>query len=108
MFVKYAQAFVIFPGGYGTMDELFESLTLIQTGKVRHFPVVLVGKDYWGGLLDWMRDHMAAGGKIAPKDLDLVLLTDDPVEARDHILRRYRRRREILQGRLPTDWGPEL
>src|SRR3989304_2594223 len=59
MFVKYAHAFVIFPGGFGTMDELFESLTLIQTGKVRHFPLVLVGKDYWGGLIDWMRDQMA-------------------------------------------------
>jgi len=108
MFVKYAQAFVIFPGGFGTMDELFESLTLIQTGKVRHFPVVLMGKDYWGGLLDWMRDHMAADGKVALKDLDLVCLTDDPVEARDHILHRYRRRREILQGRMPSDWGPKL
>jgi hypothetical protein len=108
MFVKYAQAFVIFPGGFGTMDELFESLTLIQTGKVRHFPVVLVGKGYWGGLIDWMRDHMAADGKVALKDLDLVCLTDDPVEARDHILHRYRRRREILQGLMPSDWGPEL
>jgi uncharacterized protein (TIGR00730 family) len=108
MFVKYAQAFVIFPGGFGTMDELFESLTLIQTGKVRHFPVVLWGKEYWGGLLDWMRDHMAAEGKIALRDLDLVLLTDDPAEARDHIVNRYRRRRQILQGRMPSDWGPEL
>jgi uncharacterized protein (TIGR00730 family) len=108
MFVKYAQAFVIFPGGFGTMDELFESLTLIQTGKVRHFPVVMMGKDYWGGLLDWMRDHMAADGKIALRDLDLVLLTDDPVEARDHIVHRYRRRRQILKGRMPSDWGPEL
>ena len=108
MFVKYAQAFVIFPGGFGTMDELFESLTLIQTGKVRHFPVVLWGKEYWGGLIDWMRDHMAAEGKISLKDLDLVCLTDDPAEARDHIVNRYRRRREILQGRLPSDWGPEL
>jgi len=108
MFVKYAQAFVIFPGGFGTMDELFESLTLIQTGKVRHFPVVLVGRDYWGGLLDWMRDHMAAEGKVGLSDLDLVFLTDDPAEVRDHILRRYRRRRAILQGRLPSDWGPEL
>ena len=108
MFVKYAQAFVIFPGGFGTMDELFESLTLIQTGKVRHFPVVLWGKEYWGGLLDWMRDHMAAEGKIALGDLDLVCLTDDPAEARDHIVNRYRRRRQILQGRMPSDWGPEL
>lgn len=108
MFVKYAQAFVIFPGGFGTMDELFESLTLIQTGKVRHFPVVLVGKDYWGGLLEWIRDHMAAEGKISPEDLDLVCVTDDPVEVRDHIVQRLRKRREILLGRSPADWGPEL
>jgi len=108
MFVKYAQAFIIFPGGFGTMDELFESLTLIQTGKVRHFPVVLVGTEYWGGLLEWIRDHMAAEGKIAPSDLDLLFLTDDPKEVRDHVVRRLKRRREILQGRLPSDWGPEL
>jgi len=108
MFVKYAQAFIIFPGGFGTMDELFESLTLIQTGKVRLFPVVLVGKEYWGGLLEWMRDHMAAEGKISARDLDLVFLTDDPKEARDFVVHRLRRRREILQGRLPSDWGPEL
>ena len=108
MFVKYAQAFVIFPGGFGTMDELFESLTLIQTGKVRHFPVVLVGKDYWGGLLEWIRDHMAAEGKISPEDLDLVCVTDDPEEVRDHIVQRLRKRREILLGRTPADWGPEL
>lgn len=108
MFVKYAQAFVIFPGGFGTMDELFESLTLIQTGKVRHFPVVLVGTAYWQGLMDWMRDHMAREGKIAPRDLDLVLLTDDPAEVRDHIVARLERRREILGRRKPTDWGPEL
>ncbi|MDP2955066.1 MAG: TIGR00730 family Rossman fold protein [Longimicrobiales bacterium] len=108
MFVKYAQAFVIFPGGFGTMDELFESLTLIQTGKVRHFPVVLVGKDYWGGLIGWMRDQMAREGKIAAGDLDLVLLTDDPEEVRDHVVQRLRRRKEILQGRTPSDWGPEL
>lgn len=108
MFVKYAEAFVIFPGGFGTMDELFESLTLIQTGKVRHFPVVLVGTEYWRGLIEWMREHMAREGKIAPRDLDLVLLTDDPAEVRDHIVARLKRRREILGRRKPTDWGPEL
>ncbi len=107
MFVKYAQAFVIFPGGFGTMDELFESLTLIQTGKVRHFPVVLMGKEYWGGLVDWMRERMAPEGKIAVKDLDLFLLTDDAREARDHVVRRFRRRKEALQGQLPSDWSPE-
>ena len=108
MFVKYAQAFVIFPGGFGTMDELFESLTLIQTGKVRHFPVVLMGTDYWGGLVDWIRARMIEEGKIAPEDLDIIYLTDDPHEARNHILGRLRRRREILEGSMPSDWGPEL
>jgi hypothetical protein len=108
MFVKYAQAFVIFPGGFGTMDELFESLTLIQTGKVRHFPVVLMGLDYWGGLMDWMRDRMAGEGKISPADLDLVFLTDDPAEACEHIVRRLERRREILRGDKRPDRGPGL
>jgi uncharacterized protein (TIGR00730 family) len=81
MFVKYADGFVILPGGFGTMDELFESLTLIQTGKVRHFPVVLVGRDYWSGLLDWIRDTLVAKGAVDVKDMDLLLLTDDPDEA---------------------------
>jgi uncharacterized protein (TIGR00730 family) len=81
MFVKYAEGFIIFPGGYGTMDELFESLTLIQTGKVRNFPVVLFGSEYWAGLVDWLRERMLAEGKISPGDLDLMLLTDDPKEA---------------------------
>jgi len=104
MFVKYAQAFVIFPGGFGTMDELFESLTLIQTGKVRHFPVVLFGTEYWGGLIEWIRNTMAVQGRIAPDDLDLIFMTDEPDEAADHILRRYRHRRAILEGRLPEVW----
>jgi hypothetical protein len=90
------------------MDELFESLTLIQTGKVRHFPLVLMGKDYWEGLVTWLEERMAHEGKIAPKDLDLFLLTDDPQEARDHIVNRYRRRRELMAGRQPEEQGPEL
>ncbi|MGC4744377.1 TIGR00730 family Rossman fold protein [Micromonospora sp. DT201] len=77
MFVKYAQAFVVLPGGFGTMDELFEALTLVQTGKVTRFPVVLMGVAYWQGLLDWMRDTMAADGKVGPVDLELICLTDD-------------------------------
>ena len=81
MFVKAAEGFVIFPGGFGTMDELFEALTLIQTGKVRHFPVVLVGRAYWSGLLDWIRDTLVAQGAVDHKDMDLLLLTDDPDEA---------------------------
>jgi uncharacterized protein (TIGR00730 family) len=80
MFVKYADAFVILPGGFGTMDELFESLTLIQTGKVRHFPVVLVGSDYWSGLLDWVRGTLLPAGAVSAQDLDLLQLTDDPDE----------------------------
>jgi hypothetical protein len=90
MFVKYACAFVIFPGGFGTMDELFESLTLIQTSKVRNFPVVLFGSDYWGGLVDWIRDTMLEGGKIAHEDLDLIHLTDDPADVAAHIVARHR------------------
>ncbi|MEJ2218381.1 MAG: TIGR00730 family Rossman fold protein [Gemmatimonadota bacterium] len=78
MFVKYAEAFVICPGGFGTMDELFESLTLIQTGKVRNFPVILMGTEYWSGLLDWLRGTMMARGKISPEDLDLLVMTDSP------------------------------
>ncbi|MEW2381658.1 TIGR00730 family Rossman fold protein [Micromonospora sp. NPDC047707] len=86
MFVKYAQAFVVLPGGFGTMDELFEALTLVQTGKVTRFPVVLMGTRYWGGLMDWLRDTMAAEGKIGPVDLDLICLTDDVNDAVRHIV----------------------
>ncbi len=80
MFVKYSVAFVICPGGYGTFDELFEALTLIQTRKIRRFPVILFGKDYWQGLVDWMRGRVAALGCVEPEDLDLFDLTDDPDE----------------------------
>lgn len=81
MFVKYARGFVIFPGGFGTLDELFESLTLAQTGKIEHFPIVLFGSHYWSGLLDWMKALVLESGAIAPEDLDLMKLTDDPDEA---------------------------
>jgi uncharacterized protein (TIGR00730 family) len=77
MFIKYAQAFVVLPGGFGTMDELFEALTLVQTGKVTSFPVVLMGSAYWQGLLDWMRDPMVVQGRISEADLRLVRCTDD-------------------------------
>lgn len=80
MFVKYSQGFVIFPGGYGTLDELFEALTLIQTQKVRNFPVVLFDRSYWTGLVDWLKDTMEAEGKISRGDLDLIRITDDPQE----------------------------
>jgi hypothetical protein len=91
MFVKYAQGFVIFPGGFGTMDELFESLTLIQTQKVRNFPVVLFDSRYWGGLLDWIRDTMQHEGKILREDTDLLLVTDDPDEVVRHMVARTRK-----------------
>ena len=81
MFVKYADGFAIFPGGFGTLDELFESLTLIQTGKIRHFPVVLIGTEYWAGILDWLRSKAVARGAIDLTDVDLMRCTDDMVEA---------------------------
>jgi uncharacterized protein (TIGR00730 family) len=86
MFVKYAQAFVIFPGGFGTMDELFEALTLVQTGKIHNFPIILFGSEYWAGLLEWLRNTMLAEEKISPSDLDLMVITDSPQEVRDLIL----------------------
>ena len=81
MFVKYSQGFVVLPGGFGTLDELFEALTLVQTRKVTAFPVVLVGTDYWGGLLEWLRSTVQPAGKISLPDLSLVQLTDDVDEA---------------------------
>ncbi len=89
MFVKYAIAFVICPGGFGTMDELFEALTLVQTGKIRRFPIVLLGTGYWNGLLDWMRTRMLEEGCIGPEDLDLLHLCDDPDEAARIITTHY-------------------
>src|SRR5205807_5487893 len=85
MFVRYAVGFVVFPGGFGTLDELFEALVLIQTGKVSHFPVLLVGSDLWGGMLDWMRERMLKDAKVGPGDLDLMQVTDDPREVVDVI-----------------------
>jgi uncharacterized protein (TIGR00730 family) len=87
MFVKYAQAFVIFPGGFGTLDELFEALTLIQTGKVQNFPVILFGSAYWSGMIEWLRTTMQVEGKIAEADLELLVLCDSPEEVRDTIVR---------------------
>ena len=80
MFAKYSMAFVVFPGGFGTLDELFEALTLIQTGKVSSFPVVLFGASYWAGLIEWLHSTMAAQGKVDPADLQLFRITDDPGE----------------------------
>jgi uncharacterized protein (TIGR00730 family) len=92
MFVKAAEGFVVFPGGFGTADELFEALTLIQTGKVLHFPVVLVGSDYWDELLVWVRDELLEDGMISPDDVDLLFVTDDLDEAIAHVLDCYDRR----------------
>jgi uncharacterized protein (TIGR00730 family) len=81
MFVRYASGFVVLPGGFGTLDELFEALTLIQTRRVRSFPVVLMGSDYWGGLVDWLHAHAEAEHKVGPADVALLRVTDDPDEA---------------------------
>ena len=80
MFVKYSLGFIIFPGGFGTLDELFEALTLIQTQKIRNFPVVLFGSDYWNGLVQWIRDVAFKGGKVSQQDLNLLHVTDSPAE----------------------------
>jgi uncharacterized protein (TIGR00730 family) len=85
MFVKYAEAFVVFPGGYGTLDELFEAMTLVQTGKITRFPVVLFGSAYWSGLLAWLRDRALEAGLLSPEDLDLLWVSDDPDETVNHI-----------------------
>ncbi len=109
MFVKYAEGFIIFPGGFGTLDELFEALTLIQTGKVDHFPVVLYGKDYWNGLLRWIREKPLYEEKISPEDLDLVTITDEVnvacqaiVDARRDRLERERRGAEERASQRAT------
>ena len=81
MFIKYAQSFVVFPGGFGTLDELFESLTLIQTTKINRFPVILIGTEFWGGLVEWIMQTLVSNGTISPKDLDLFHVTDDLDEA---------------------------
>ena len=86
MFIKYSNAFIIFPGGFGTLDEFFEALTLIQTGKIYQFPVILFGRHYWAGLLRWLKSRVEGEGKITPGDLDLVLMTDDPAEAAQAVI----------------------
>ena len=98
MFVKYSTAFVVFPGGFGTMDELFEALTLIQTGKVKHFPVILFGLAYWGGMAEWLRDRVAGEGKINAADLELFHVTDDPADAVRHILKARERRSQAFKA----------
>jgi uncharacterized protein (TIGR00730 family) len=102
MFVKYAQAFVIFPGGFGTMDELFEALTLIQTGKIRNFPIILFGRDYWSGLVEWLEGTMAAEEKISAADLDLLTITDSIEETLAEISDSSKRRAEEKEAREKT------
>ena len=92
MFVKYAQGFVVMPGGFGTFDELFEALTLVQTRKVTSFPIVLVGRDYWSGLLTWLREAALGAATVNQGDLDLLQVTDEPAEAVDIMVRAARRR----------------
>ncbi len=103
MFVKYSEGFVIFPGGFGTMDETFEALTLIQTGKVRDFPVVLFGTEYWGGMLEWIRGTMLKEGKISVDDLDLLVATDSPTEAVRVVLEATRRMEAEAPAPTPAD-----
>lgn len=98
MFVKYAVGYVIFPGGFGTMDELFEALTLIQTKKIRGFPVVLVGREYWQGLVGWLKDSVLAMGNIDAADLDLFHIVDEPEEVCEIIRKRYRDRTAAFPG----------
>jgi uncharacterized protein (TIGR00730 family) len=92
MFVKYASAYVVLPGGFGTMDELMEALTLVQTHKTRRIPIILVNAGFWSGLLDWIRTTLVAEGMISASDLDLVQLIDDPAEVVDAIFRHYENR----------------
>lgn len=87
MFVRYARAFVIFPGGFGTLDEMFESLTLIQTERIHHFPTILVGSDHWRPLLEWIDDSLEDSGLIAPADKELLVCVDDPGEVCEHVIR---------------------
>jgi uncharacterized protein (TIGR00730 family) len=95
MFVRYAQAFVVMPGGFGTLDELFEALTLIQTRKIKPFPVYLVGKEYWQGLLDWIKNTVLARGNIRKEDLDLIHVVDDPDEIANDIEAHYKKSKDL-------------
>ena len=98
MFVKYADGFAIFPGGFGTLDELFESLTLVQTRRIEHFPIVLLGHDYWDGLLRWVRGTLVEHGAISRDDIDLFHVTDDVAEAARLLVDFSRRRRSRIEA----------
>jgi uncharacterized protein (TIGR00730 family) len=105
MFVKYADAFVIYPGGYGTLDELFEALTLIQTKKIRDFPVILVGSEYWEGLLDWVRGTLLTEAAINPEDVELLRITDD-VDEIVRIIDAYANEHRDAADETATDTKP--
>jgi uncharacterized protein (TIGR00730 family) len=99
MFIKYSVAFIIFPGGFGTLDELFEALTLIQTGKIYQFPVILMGRHYWAGLIRWLQSRVLVEKKISPGDMDLILITDDPAEAASAVVTAYNAQTQIASER---------
>jgi len=103
MFIKYSVAFIIFPGGFGTLDELFEALVLIQTGKIYQFPVILFGRYYWAGLIRWLQSRVLRERKIAPGDLDLMLLTDDPEQAAQAVITAYQSQARAAQSRAARD-----
>ncbi|HEU4462216.1 MAG TPA: TIGR00730 family Rossman fold protein [Solirubrobacterales bacterium] len=98
MFVRYARAFVIMPGGFGTLDELFEALTLIQTERIRHFPVILVGADFWAPVLDWIDRSLEDNGLISPGDKELLLLAEEPTQVCDHVRRASEKQRVAARG----------
>ncbi|MBX9927920.1 MAG: TIGR00730 family Rossman fold protein [Gemmatimonadaceae bacterium] len=98
MFIKYSVAFIIFPGGFGTLDELFEALTLIQTGKISNFPVILFGRHYWAGLIRWLQSRVLGEGKISAGDMDLAVITDDPHEAAHAVITAYEAARHLQRA----------
>jgi uncharacterized protein (TIGR00730 family) len=100
MFIKYSVAFIIFPGGFGTLDEFFEALTLIQTGKIYQFPVILFGRHYWAGLVRWLQTRVLCEKKISPGDMDLMLLTDDPAEAAAAVIAAYESQTQTAGARI--------
>ena len=97
MFIKYSEAFITFPGGFGTLDELFEALTLVQTKKISSFPVILFGSEYWAGLIDWMRERLLVENKIRREDVDSIHLCDDPERVRDIVVEYHR----MATGEIP-------
>jgi len=103
MFIKYSVAFIIFPGGFGTLDELFEALVLIQTGKIYQFPVILFGRYYWAGLIRWLQSRVLRERKIAAGDLDLMLLTDDPAQAAQAVITAYESQARVVRQRAAQE-----